>query len=56
MGQNGEEFDEVAVLEKSKKGIVVAIFVGLTAGSFKGHQKPYLCSLNYIAMMSLFFF
>ena len=36
-GEHGEAFDEVTVLAKSKQGIVVAIFAGLTAGSFKGH-------------------
>jgi hypothetical protein len=35
-GEHGESFDEAAVLEKSKQGIVVAIFAGFTSGSFRG--------------------
>jgi hypothetical protein len=36
-GEHGESFDEAAVLEKSKKEIVVAIFASFTIGSFKGY-------------------
>jgi hypothetical protein len=35
-GEHGESFDEAAVLDKSKQGIVVAIFAGFTSGSFRG--------------------
>lgn len=35
-GQYGESFNEDATLHKSKDGIVVAIFAGLTAGKFSG--------------------
>ncbi|BAS92931.1 Os05g0233300 [Oryza sativa Japonica Group] len=35
-GQYGESFNEDATLHKSKDGIVIAIFVGLTAGKFSG--------------------
>ncbi|KAG2561433.1 hypothetical protein PVAP13_8KG213703 [Panicum virgatum] len=35
-GEHGETFNEAEFLEKTKQGIIVAIFAGLTAGSFKG--------------------
>jgi hypothetical protein len=35
-GAHGESFDEASVLDKSKEGIVVAIFAGFTLGSFRG--------------------
>jgi hypothetical protein len=35
-GEHGELFDEAAVLDKSKAGIVIAIFAGFTSGSFRG--------------------
>jgi hypothetical protein len=34
-GGHGESFDETTVLDKAKHGIVVAVFAGLTLGSFK---------------------
>jgi hypothetical protein len=36
-GEHGENFDEASVIEKSKEGIVVAVFSGFASGSFKGN-------------------
>jgi hypothetical protein len=33
---HGESFDEVTVLDKSKDGIVVAVFAGFASGKFRG--------------------
>jgi hypothetical protein len=35
-GEHGESFDEAIVIEKSKKGIVVAVFSGFAFRSYKG--------------------
>jgi hypothetical protein len=35
-GEHRESFDEAAVLDKSKQGIVIAMFAGFTSGSFRG--------------------
>ncbi|KAJ1261498.1 hypothetical protein BS78_09G034100 [Paspalum vaginatum] len=38
-GKHGESFDEKSVFEKSEQGIIVAIFAGVTAGSFSGKTQ-----------------
>ncbi|XP_040381127.1 uncharacterized protein LOC121053206 [Oryza brachyantha] len=47
-GQHGESFNEEATLLKSKQGIVVAIFAGLTAGNFSGKTKASSSSATHI--------
>uniref|UniRef100_A0A0E0ATA0 Replication protein A OB domain-containing protein n=1 Tax=Oryza glumipatula TaxID=40148 RepID=A0A0E0ATA0_9ORYZ len=47
-GQYGESFNEAVTLEKSKEGIVVIIFAGLTAGNFAGKTEASSSSATQI--------
>jgi hypothetical protein len=44
-GEHGESFDDAAIIEKSKKGIVVAVFFCFASGSYKG---PIMSKLTII--------
>jgi hypothetical protein len=44
-GEHGESFDDTTIIEKSKKGIIVAIFSSFASGSYKG---PIMSKLTII--------
>mgnify|MGYP003702418963 CR=1 FL=1 len=56
-GQYGESFNEAVTLEKSKEGIVVVIFAGLTVGNFAGsfHEKNMPPHITYLQNLNLSF-